>query len=153
MPAKKWWNDDSDKEDGEDNQKGKIKWKSLEHHGVTFFPSYTPHGVKILHNVNILSLMSEIGKTNRLDSWTGRGMQLVGIDYGKWVCWEAIGQEELWGLVFGIVQEGVEHQDYRWIGLHPDLETPPRVQGTEEEQTHWGEEERTGGEAEARSDL
>ena len=53
MPGKKWWDkengDDSDKEEA--GEKTKIKWKSLEHNGVTFFPSYTPHGVKILHKV------------------------------------------------------------------------------------------------------
>ena len=33
-----------------DNQK--VKWKSLEHRGVTFFQGYEPHGVKLLHKVS-----------------------------------------------------------------------------------------------------
>ena len=36
--------DSSDDEDG-NGAKNKIKWKSLEHHGVIFFPPYKPHGV------------------------------------------------------------------------------------------------------------
>lgn len=34
----------SEDEDG-NGAKNKIKWKSLEHHGVIFFPPYKPHGV------------------------------------------------------------------------------------------------------------
>jgi hypothetical protein len=34
-----------------DNEKG-AKWTSLEHRGVTFFPGYVPHGIKILFKVS-----------------------------------------------------------------------------------------------------
>ena len=30
----------------------KLKWKSLEHRGVTFFPGYEAHGVKLLFKVS-----------------------------------------------------------------------------------------------------
>ena len=30
----------------------KLKWKSLEHRGVTFFPGYESHGVKLLFKVS-----------------------------------------------------------------------------------------------------
>lgn len=36
-----------------ENEKG-VKWTSLEHRGVTFFPGYVPHGVKILFKVSVV---------------------------------------------------------------------------------------------------
>jgi hypothetical protein len=39
---------------GSDDEDGKVKWKSLEHHGVIFFEPYKPHGVPILHKVIII---------------------------------------------------------------------------------------------------
>ena len=42
------------------NQKG--KWKSLEHRGVTFFPGYEPHGVKLLYKVSFEVLIIELVK-------------------------------------------------------------------------------------------
>lgn len=38
--------------ESEDEENDKVKWKTLEHHGVIFFESYKPHGVKILHKVS-----------------------------------------------------------------------------------------------------
>ena len=38
----------------------KLKWKSLEHKGVTFFPGYESHGVKLLFKVSKVSMNSTI---------------------------------------------------------------------------------------------
>ena len=38
--------------ESDDEENEKVKWKTLEHHGVIFFESYKPHGVKILHKVS-----------------------------------------------------------------------------------------------------
>ena len=43
--------------DSEDEENDKVKWKTLEHHGVIFFESYKPHGVRILHKVSQLSFL------------------------------------------------------------------------------------------------
>ena len=54
VSGKKWWkatDGDSDNEQNDGDKKN--KWKSLEHHGVTFFPTYQPHGVKILFKVSL----------------------------------------------------------------------------------------------------
>ena len=45
---------DSDEEGG--GAKGKTKWRTLEHHGVIFFPPYKPHGVKLLHKGKPINL-------------------------------------------------------------------------------------------------
>lgn len=37
--------------DESDEEEGKYKWKTLEHHGVTFCPPYVAHGVPIIHKV------------------------------------------------------------------------------------------------------
>jgi hypothetical protein len=37
--------------DHEEQEEG-VKWNSLEHNGVTFFPGYEPHGVKLLFKVS-----------------------------------------------------------------------------------------------------
>lgn len=47
---------DSDEEGG---GKNKIKWRTLEHHGVIFFPPYKPHGVKLLHKGKPIDLSQE----------------------------------------------------------------------------------------------
>ena len=39
----KWWEDDAKPEE---NNSG-IRWKKMEHHGVTFAPEYEPHGVPL----------------------------------------------------------------------------------------------------------
>jgi len=36
-----------------------MKWKTLEHHGVTFFPAYQPHGIPVLHKGKQLNLTPE----------------------------------------------------------------------------------------------
>ena len=36
------------------------KWQSLEHSGVTFFPRYEPHGVKLLYKGKPVSVSSEV---------------------------------------------------------------------------------------------
>lgn len=51
--------DSDDDSDNENGGKTKIKWKSLEHHGVIFFPPYQPHGVKILHKGAPIPLSQE----------------------------------------------------------------------------------------------
>ncbi len=48
----------SDDEDG-NGAKNKIKWKSLEHHGVIFFPPYKPHGVQLYHLGKPIKLTQE----------------------------------------------------------------------------------------------
>lgn len=66
MTTKKWWQLAEDQDgvvaegnsDDDGNNKNKQKWKSLEHHGVTFYPSYSPHGVKILHKVEHPPILS-----------------------------------------------------------------------------------------------
>ena len=45
-------------EDDEDEVK-KVKWNTLEHHGVIFSESYKPHGVPILHKGNPIKLTPE----------------------------------------------------------------------------------------------
>ncbi len=67
--TKKWWEDKNNNSDEEEeNDKDKPKWKSLEHHGVTFFPSYKPHGVKVLHKVRSSKLSILIGRSFRFDT-------------------------------------------------------------------------------------
>ena len=51
--AKYDWNAEYEEDDEEDT---KIKWKTLEHHGVRFPPFYQPHGVKLLHKGKPLNL-------------------------------------------------------------------------------------------------
>ena len=52
VATKKWWQNENDGDsDEEGGDKNKPKWKTLEHHGVTFYPPYQPHGVKVLHKV------------------------------------------------------------------------------------------------------
>jgi len=54
LPLKSnWWEKEGEEADNDDNEDGKVKWKSLEHHGVTFFPPYQPHGIPIIHKVNL----------------------------------------------------------------------------------------------------
>ena len=50
--------EDSDS-DEEGCAKGKIKWRTLEHHGVIFFPPYKPHDVKLLHKGRPIDLTQE----------------------------------------------------------------------------------------------
>lgn len=47
----------SEDEDGKDN---KIKWKTLEHHGVTFFPSYTPHTADLYYKGKKIQVSPEV---------------------------------------------------------------------------------------------
>lgn len=42
-------NHGSSSEDEGDGKDNKIKWKTLEHHGVTFFPAYTPHTANLFY--------------------------------------------------------------------------------------------------------
>lgn len=50
---KNWANKQVDSDEEEEEAKDKPKWKSLEHHGVTFFPAYKAHGVRVLHKVRL----------------------------------------------------------------------------------------------------
>jgi DNA topoisomerase-1 len=50
---------DDDDSDDEGNGRNRVKWRSLEHHGVIFSPAYKPHGVKILHKGAPLDLTPE----------------------------------------------------------------------------------------------
>ena len=45
---------DEDLSQSVDENDGKSKWSSLEHRGVTFFPGYQPHGVKVTFKVIFL---------------------------------------------------------------------------------------------------
>jgi len=46
-------------DDEEGNGKTKIKWKSLENHGVIFFPPYKAHGVQLYHLGKPIKLTQE----------------------------------------------------------------------------------------------
>jgi hypothetical protein len=50
LTPKKQKVDDDQSQDSEEND-GKSKWTSLEHRGVTFFPGYQPHDVKVIFKV------------------------------------------------------------------------------------------------------
>ncbi len=41
--------EENSEDEDENGAKNKIKWKSLEHHGVIFFPPYKAHGVQLYH--------------------------------------------------------------------------------------------------------
>jgi hypothetical protein len=53
-PNKRAKYDDGDSQSEMDSadEKG-VKWTTLEHRGVAFFPGYVPHGVKLLFKVSI----------------------------------------------------------------------------------------------------
>jgi DNA topoisomerase-1 len=48
-----------DEEENGGGSKSKIKWKTLEHHGVIFFPPYKAHGVALLHQGKPVPLTQE----------------------------------------------------------------------------------------------
>ena len=50
--------DEESDDEGSNNGKEKQKWKTLEHHGVTFFQAYKPHGVKVLYKVSHVGSLS-----------------------------------------------------------------------------------------------
>jgi len=47
------------KEDSDDEPQ-KEKWNTLEHHGVSFFPGYEPHGVKLLFKGKPIDIRPEV---------------------------------------------------------------------------------------------
>ena len=53
IAKKKNWANKQVDSDEEEDAKDKPKWKSLEHHGVTFFTAYKAHGVRVLHKVRL----------------------------------------------------------------------------------------------------
>lgn len=48
------------RKDDSDEEPGKEKWHTLEHHGVSFFPGYEPHGVKLLFKGRPIDLKPEV---------------------------------------------------------------------------------------------
>jgi DNA topoisomerase-1 len=57
--SKKVVESESEEEDEDGEENGKIKWSKLEHHGVLFCPPYKPHGVPINHNGKPMVLTPE----------------------------------------------------------------------------------------------
>lgn len=58
--AKKRNNESDGEEDEDDEEDGKkVKWNTLEHHGVIFSEPYKPHGVPILHKGKPIKLTPE----------------------------------------------------------------------------------------------
>lgn len=51
----------SSEDEGEDGAKdNKIKWKTLEHHGVTFFPAYVPHEADLYYKGKKIQVSPEV---------------------------------------------------------------------------------------------
>eukprot|EP00347_Sterkiella_histriomuscorum_P016284 403353776 len=71
-------NNKNDNEESDNEQENKkIKWKSLEHHGVTFFAAYKPHYVKVLHKGQPMSLTPE---QEEICNWWA---QIIDQDFAK----------------------------------------------------------------------